>query len=185
VRRAARVLARATSTRQAASSFETVLEDIRSSAKSARSPVRRAALEHMPRTANYFGAKIFTWYDEPDLPPTDNAHEHVFGRLSRHERIITAHKSTARRTARDGAFLISAIEQARSHLPTVEELASVPERVRRENLQAMANARHRFAQPRKIRRNLPALLEELRRACRVLAGANPTPRARAKRILRR
>jgi len=139
----------------------------------------------MVRTAKYFGEKIFTYYDVPDLPPTNNAHEQVFGRLSRHQRLITAHKSTALRTARDGAFLIPALERARGRLPGVEDIAAVPNSVRQENLRTIAQARERFARPRRLRKNLQTLLDQLRKACVKLRRPRFAPARATARNLRR
>lgn len=82
--------------------------------------------------------------------------------------------NTARRTARDGAFLIPALEEARTHLPTAEDLAAVSPAVREGNLKRILQTRERFARARKIRRHLPLLLERLRTTCSHLREA---PRA--------
>ena len=138
----------------------------------------------MLKSADYFGDKIFTHYDVPDLPPTNNDLELVFGRARRHERLITGHKSTARRTARDGPALIPALEQARRRLPVAEDLAAVPDRQRRENLRAILDDRARFDRPRKLRKTLGQRLSELKASCRSLSP--PSRRGpRRPRILRR
>lgn len=155
------------------------------SAQHARSSARRVALDQMLRTADYYGEKIFTCYDVPDLPPTNNDHEHVFGRFSRYQRTITGHKSTARRTARDGPFVLPVLERARN-LPTAEDLAAVPAAVRLENLRRITEARQRFWRPTQLRRNLDDELRNLLNSLRTLKPPASSARARTgKGILRR
>jgi hypothetical protein len=154
------------------------------SAQHARSADRRTALDHMLRTADYFGQNIFTSYDVPDLPPTNNDHEHVFGRFSRYQRTITGHKSTARRTARDGPFVLPVLERA-GNLPTAEDLAAVPAAVRLENLRRITEAMQRFSRPTRLRKNLDNELTDLLMSLRTLKPDTSARARTGKGILRR
>jgi hypothetical protein len=138
----------------------------------------------MLRTADYFGQNLFTCYDVPDLSPTNNDHEHVFGRFSLHQRTITGHKNTARRTARDGPFVLPVLERA-GHLPTAEDLAAVPTAVRLENLRRITEARRRFARPTQLRENLGDELSDILKSLRTLKTTSSTRARTAKGILRR
>lgn len=115
----------------------------------------------MLSSSEYYGGKIFACYDHEDIPPTDNGHEHMYGRLRGNERRVTGHKSTSR-TVRDGRFTAPVIERMlRGDIPTVEELARVsPERYKA-NLEEMKRARRRHARSRLIRKNFEAVLSGL------------------------
>jgi len=138
----------------------------------------------MLSTADYYGEKIFTCYDVPDLPATNNEHEHLFGRFSRYQRTITGHKSTARRTARDGPFVLPVLERA-GNLPTAEDLAAVPKAVRLENLRRLTDARQRFWRPTQLRGNLDHELSDLLKSLRTLKPASSARARTGKGILRR
>lgn len=138
----------------------------------------------MLSTVDYYGEKIFTCYDVPDLPPTNNEHEHIFGRFSRYQRTITGHKSTARRTARDGPFVLPVLERA-GNLPTTEDLAAVPAAVRLENLRRITEARQRFWWPTHLRRDLDDELSDLLKSLRTLKPASSASARTGKGILRR
>jgi hypothetical protein len=115
----------------------------------------------MLSTSRIFGSKIFSCYDHPDLPRTDNDLEGVFRDTRRHERLITGHKSTARRTVRDGPFLLPALQLARRGSPSVEQLSGVPTKRWRENLAAIQQARRRYDRPRLLRRDLNEHLQAI------------------------
>lgn len=119
----------------------------------------------MLATSRHFGSKLFTCYAHPHIPRTDNGLEGSFRTLRRHERVITGHKSTARRTVRDGSFLLPALERARRGLPSVDELSHVSEDLWRGNLQKIRAARARYDRPRRLRRDLNSALRALVKRC--------------------
>jgi hypothetical protein len=119
----------------------------------------------MLSTSNTFERNLFSCYDHPDLPSTDNDHEGVFRDTRRHERLITGHKSTARRTVRDGPFLLPALQRARRELLSAEDLARVPQDVWRRNLDTLRGARVRYNRPRQLRSDLKKLLKNVVKLC--------------------
>lgn len=133
--------------------------------------LREAALEHMLSTSEIFGEKLFAHYDHPDIPGTNNDHEAVFRDTRRHERLITGQKSTARRTVRDGPFLLPALERTRRQPFSAEDLAGISEKAWRDNLQKLQAARAHYNYPAQLRENLPTVLAELVKQCRDLARA--------------
>lgn len=163
VRRAARILGREEKTSsEVKAAFETLLEKIRSRLERPRlSPEEAKALGKMLKTAEYYGDRLFTCYDHPGIPPTNNGHEQMYGRLRGAERRVTGHRSTSR-TVRDGRFTAPLIERLlRGRIPTSEELSrGSPERYK-ENLDEMRRARRRHARPRQIRKHFEESLGEL------------------------
>lgn len=145
----------------------------------------RTALEQMLTTADNYGDKILTCYDHPDIPPTNNGHEHVHGRLRGGERRVTGQPSTAK-TVRDGRFLAPVIERAqRGRLPDVEDLARCPAPRRAGNLEAMKRARQHHARPRTIRQHFADALASLgRRAAAIFTRRVRPAKGRERRILR-
>ena len=107
VRKAAKLLNTKASSKRVARSFDGLLLEIRETIERYPESARAVILEQMLKTSRHFGSKLFTRYDHPDLPPTDNGLEGVFRDTRRHERLITGHKSTARRTVRDGPLRAS------------------------------------------------------------------------------
>lgn len=174
VRRAAKLLGLDGSSAQIRRSFDTLLAEIQDAVNRYPESFRASALEHMIETFDLFAPKIFTCYDHPDIPPTDNALEGVFRDVRRHERLITGHKSTARRTVRDGPFLLPALQRAQRELPSVEELSRVPEERWRARLRELQAARARYDHPRRVRKNLPDVLDDLVKRLRELPG-RPAP----------
>lgn len=155
-------------------SFGTLLAEIRDAVERYPESLREAALERMLSTSKTFGEKLFTCYDHPDIPPTNNDHEGVFRDTRRHERLITGQKSTARRTVRDGAFLLPALQRARHDLPGAEELSRVPQHLWRHNLQNLRAGRTRYNRPAKLRENLSTLLAKFVKELRKLSsGRSP------------
>lgn len=148
-------------------SFGKLLADIRASIQRHPQSAREYAMRHMLATSKIFGSKIFPCYDHPDLPRTDNALEGVFRDTRRHERLITGHKSTARRTVRDGPFLLPALQRARRGSP-LPALSGVPPELWRMNLAAIQQARRRYDRPRRLRRDLNDLLDTLVKRLSVL-----------------
>ena len=144
-----------------------LLEKIRDTIERYPASLREAALSGMLKTSEIYGKKLFTHYDHPDLPATDNGLETLFRDTRRHERLITGHKSTARRTVRQGPFLVPILQQhARGNLPSTEDLGRVPEAVWRDRLRRIQQARARYDRPRLIRTDLKTHLEELVKRCR-------------------
>lgn len=169
VKRAAKLLAMDASSAKVSRSFEDLLRDIREAIERFPDSQRALALEHMLKTSDLFGAKLFTCYDHPEIPPTNNALETGFRDTRRHERLITGHKSTARRTVREGPFLAPALQRARrGELPSLDDLFKVPEKTWRRNLQKIRDARARYDRPRRVRKNLKTLLEDFVKRCREL-----------------
>lgn len=113
----------------------------------------------MLATSKIFAPKLFACYDHPNLPRTDNGLEGVFRDTRRHERLITGHKSTARRTVRDGPHLLPALQRARHETPTLDQLSRLSPTVWRKNLADLREARRRYDRPRRLRRDLPDLLD--------------------------
>jgi hypothetical protein len=161
VTRAAKLLGEDTSAAPIQSSFQQLLADIRAAIQRHPESAREAALKHMLATSKIFGAKIFSCYDHPDLPRTDNGLEGVFRDTRRHERLITGHKSTARRTVRDGPLLLPALQRARRETPTLDQLSRLSSDVWRKNLADLRELRRRFDRPRRLRHDLHELLEQL------------------------
>ena len=90
----------------------------------------------------------------------------------RRERLITGHKSTARRTVREGAFLVPVLQQhARGNAPSAEDLGCVPESLWRDRLRCIQQARARYDRPRRIRTDLKTPLDELVKRCRKVRRA--------------
>ena len=155
------------SSAQVKRSFEVLLEEIRKAIERHPASLREAALSGMLKTSEIYGKKLFTHYDHPDLPPTDNGLETLFRDTRRHERLITGHKSTARRTVREGAFLVPVLQQhARGNPPSAQDLRRVPESVWRNRLRHIQQARAQYDRPRRIRTNLKTHLDELVKRCR-------------------
>jgi hypothetical protein len=159
--RAAKLLGLNGSSAQVRRSFDALLEEIRDAVNRYPESFRASALQHMIETSDLFAPKLFTCYDHPDIPPTDNALEGVFRDVRRHERLITGHKSTARRTVRDGPFLLPVLQRVRRGLPSVEDLGRVPEECWRARLRELQAARARYDHPRRVRQNIRDVLDDL------------------------
>lgn len=155
-------------------SFEALMAEIRDAVNRCPESFRASALEHMIETSDLFAPNLFTCYDHPDIPTTDNALEGLFRDMRRHERLITGHKSTARRTVRDGPFLLPALQHVQRKPPSVEELSRVPEEIWRARLRKLQAARARYDHPRRVRKNLPNVLGDLVKRLRQLPG-RPAP----------
>lgn len=176
VKRTARLLGLPkASSRQVARTLDRLVAQLRQAIDRHAGSNRALALRHMVKTTEIFGSKLFTHYDHPEIPRTDNGLEGLFGLARRHERVITGHKSTARRTVRDGPFLVVALQRGRHGLPSLEELGVVPEKRWRQTLAEIREARSRYDRPRRIRAGLKTLLGELVQQCRRL----PKARSRA------
>ena len=173
VRKAATLLHTTDSSNHVACSFDGLLEKIREALHRYPESTRAIVLEQMLKTSRHFGSQLFTHYDHPDLPSTDNELERVFRDTRRHERLITGHKSTARRTVRDGPLLVSALQRARADLPSAQDLRKVPEPTWKRNLHRIREARTRFDRPRRLRKNLSVILQALVNQCRALSHARP------------
>jgi hypothetical protein len=141
--------------------------------KKARSSLKKVALQHMLKTQKYFGKKILTCYDHPELPRTNNQQELVLRDARRYERRITGHKSTGRRTARDGALLVPAQQRMKRQEITATDLALVPEECWRENLRRQREQRQRYDRPRRLRKHLARTLRDLRPRLRKLRHGGP------------
>ena len=152
-------------------SFDVLLAEIRQAIERYPHSLREAALKRMLSTSRTFIQNLFTCYDHPDIPPTDNDHEGVFRDTRRHERLITGHKSTARRTVRDGPFLLPALQRARRELLSAEDLADVAQDVWRRNLDTLRAARVRYNRPRQLRSNLKQLLKDVVKQCHKISRA--------------
>jgi len=116
VKRAARVLGREKKTsEEVEADFDLLLERVRtrlgqpkvsprvasgSFGKVTRRGEEAKALRKMLSSSKYYGGKLFTCYDHADMPPTNNSHEHAYGRLRGTERRVTGHKSTTSGTLR-------------------------------------------------------------------------------------
>lgn len=166
VRKVAKLLGQNAPSSQVRRDFRDLLSEIREALQRYPESDREAALKHMLATSRHFGSKLFTCYAHPEIPRTDNGLEGSFRTLRRHERVITGHKSTARRTVRDGPFLLPALERARRSLPSVEELSRVSEELWRGNLQKIRAQRARYDRPRRLRQDLPTSLRALVKRCR-------------------
>ena len=168
VRKAAKLLRREASSRRVARSFNGLLSEIREAIQRYPESARATILEQMLKTYRHFGTKLFARYDQPDLPATNNGLEGIFRDTRRHERLITGHKSTARRTVRDGPFLVPALQRAYGDLPAAADLGKVPESTWRKNLQRIGEARARFDRPRRLRTDLKNALRDVVNRCREL-----------------
>ena len=168
VTRAAKLLDVKTSSARVARSFDILLADVQAAINRYPDSARAEALKRMKKTSEIFGEKIFTCYDHPEIPATDNELEGSFRDTRRHERLITGHKSTARRTVRDGPFTLPALQRARQALPSVEELSRVPEETWRSNLDLIRQARARHDRPRHLRANLKTSLKDIVKRCHEL-----------------
>ena len=163
VKRAARVLGQEKKTSdEVEGDFGLLLERIRTRLASPKvSPEEAKALRKMMSSSEYYGGKLFTCYDHADMPPTNNSHEHAYGRLRGTERRVTGHKSTSR-TVRDGRFTAPVIERAlRRGVVAPEELARVSPEVYKRRLEEMREAREHHARARLIRENYDTVIEEL------------------------
>jgi len=163
VKRAARVLGREKKTSdQVAADLDLLLERIRARLAGPKTPPEEAkALRKMLASADYYGDKLFTCYDHPDIPRTNNGHEHAYGRLRGAERRVTGHKSTSR-TVRDGRFTAPVIEATlRRGVAAPEELACVSPEVYKGRLEEMREARERHARAKLIRGNYDTVVKEL------------------------
>lgn len=168
VKRAAKLLDVEASSARVVRSFDVLLADVQAAIERYPQSSRAEACKHMLKTAEVFGPELFTRYDHPELPATDNELEAIFRDTRRHERRITGHKSTARRTVRDGPFALPALELARKGLPSVDQLSRVPEEAWRSNLDLIRRARARYDRPRQLRANLKTSLKDVVRRCREL-----------------
>lgn len=165
VKRAAKLLAMDGSSSHVEASFEKLLEKVREAVGSFPGSLREAALRRMLQTSKLFGPNLFACYDHPDLDRTDNGLEGLFRITRRHERLITGHKSTARRTVREGPFLVTVLCRKDSGPLTPENLARVPEEVWRERLAQIREGRARYDRPREIRTDLDTHLKALVKRC--------------------
>jgi hypothetical protein len=178
VKRSARVLGQEGKTSaEVTTDFDVLLERVRARlGRPGVAPEEARALRKMLSSSEYYGDKLFTCYDHPDIPPTNNGHEHAYGRARGYERRVTGHKSTSR-TVRDGRFVAPAIERTlRRGVASPEELARVSPEVYKGRLEDMRKARERHARARLIRERYDAVVEELasrgdRRRRRRRAGA--------------
>jgi hypothetical protein len=173
VRKAAKLLRREASSERVARSFDGLLSEIREAIPRYPESARATNLEQMLRTYRHFGARLFARYDHPDLPATNNGLEGIFRDTRRHERLITGHKSTARRTVHDGPFLVPALQRAYGDLPSAADLGKVPESTWRKNLKRIGEARARFDRPCRLRRDLQNALQDVVNRCRELPQARP------------
>ena len=163
VKRAARILGREKkSSDEMTADFDLLLEKIRVRLRQPKTSAEEArALRKMLSSAEYYGDKIFTCYDHADIPPTNNGHEHMYGRLRGNERRITGHKSTSR-TVRDGRFTAPVIERMqRGDILTPDALARVLPEEYNARLEEMRAAREHHARPRKIRKLFDEVLKGL------------------------
>lgn len=175
VRRAAKLLGLEGPSAKIRRSFDALLGEIRDALKRYPDSFRAEALKRMIDTSELFGPHLFACYDHPDLPSTNNGIEGVIRDTRRHERLITGHKSTARHVVRDGHVLLPALQRARrGQLPSVEELSRVPEDAWRRRLQKILHARARYDHPRRVRKDLPNILNDLVKRLRELPrGRSP------------
>jgi hypothetical protein len=155
--------------------FDRLLEEIRQKRKRACEVLHQAALGHMVKTARIFRRGLFACYNHPDLPHTNNEHEGMFRQVRRYERRITGHKSTARRTARDGTLLATA-QQRLVHGPISGiDLARMATPGWRHRLEQHRQQRRHYDRPRKLRKNFSNVLKTIRQRIRKLG--HPAPRA--------
>jgi len=169
VRRAAKILSvRKSTSRRVIRRFVALMMQICRRVQRANSEHQMKAYQHMLRTALYFERGLFECYDEPVLPPTNNDHEGVFGSLRRHERKVTGHKSTARRTVRDGPHLLIVQHRLQSEAIGPAMLATVPQACWRARLQAQREHGRTQARPALLRRTLSDVLKEIKLCCRRL-----------------
>ena len=163
VKRAARVLGQGKKTSdEIEADFDLLLERIRTRLRQPKIPPEEAkALRKMLSSSEYYGEKLFTCYDHEDMPPTNNSHEHAYGRLRGTERRVTGHKSTSR-TVRDGRFTAPVIETTlRRGVAAPGELARVGPEVYKGWLEEMREAREHHARARLIRENYDTVLDGL------------------------
>jgi len=174
VKRAARILGRRKkSSDEVKANFDLLLEKVRTRLRQPKTLAEEAkALRKMLSSAKYYGSKLFTCHDHADLPPTNNGHEHAYGRLRGNERRVTGHKSTSR-TVRDGRFTAPVIEMTlRRGVAAPEELARTSPETYKKNLEGMRKAREHHARARLIRENYDTVLEELA-SCRAHRRRSP------------
>jgi len=163
VKRAARVLGQEKKTSgEVEADFDLLLERIRTRLRQPDVlPEETKALRKMLSSSEYYGGKLFTCYDHADMPPTNNSHEHAYGRLRGTERRVTGHKSTSR-TVRDGRFTAPVIETTlRRGVAAPEELARVGPEIYKRRLEEMRKAREHHARARLIRENYDTVLAGL------------------------
>lgn len=174
VKRAARILGRRKKSSDGVKAdFDLLLERVRVRLRQPSTSAAEAkGLRKMLSSAKYYGSKLFTCHDHADLPPTNNGHEHAYGRLRGNERRVTGHKSTSR-TVRDGRFTAPVIETTlRRGITTPKELARVDPDAYKGRLEEMREAREHHARARLIRENYDTVLEGLT-SCRVHRRRSP------------
>ena len=148
--------------------FDRLVEEIRQKQKRSRSALKKASLSHMGKTARIFRPGLFEHYDHPDLPPTNNEHEGMFRQMRGYERRIPGHKSTARRTARDGTLLATAQQRVARKPIAGADLARMATSPWRKSLEQYRQQRQRYDRPRTLRRNLGKVLRSIRQRIRKL-----------------
>ncbi len=163
VKRAARILGRKKkSSDEMKADFDLLLERIRVRLRQPKTSAEEAkALRKMLASSAYYGGKLFTCCDHEGLPPTNNGHEHMYGRLRGNERRVTGHKSTSR-TVRDGRFTAPVIEATlRRGIMPPEELARADPDACKARIEEMRAAREHHARARRIRKDYDTVLEGL------------------------
>lgn len=84
-----------------------------------------AFVDNLNRYSNGFWKGLFTVYDHPILPRTNNDHELFFRTIKRRHRRITGLRSWNRYIMRHGEYIVFA-EDAISNSSTITRLAAVP-----------------------------------------------------------
>lgn len=177
VKRAARILGRRKKpSDEVKADFDLLLERVRVRLRQPSTSAAEAkALRKMLSSAKYYGSKLFTCHGHADIPPTNNGHEHAYGRLRGNERRVTGHKSTSR-TVRDGRFTAPVIERVlRQGIAAPRELARVDPDAYKGRLAEMKTAREHHARARLIRENYDTVLEGLA-SCRARRRRTPGSR---------
>jgi hypothetical protein len=148
--------------------FDRLLEEIRQKHKRTHDVLEQSALKHMVKTSGIFRRGLFACYNHPDLPRTNNEHEGMFREVRRYERRITGHKSTARRTARDGTLLATAQQRLAGGPISSIDLERMATPGWRDRLKQHQQQRRHYDRHRKLRKNFSNVLKAIRQRIRKL-----------------
>lgn len=118
-------------------------------------------LRHFLKVTDSYLPGLFHCYDVPDLPPTNNALEQLFGSTRHHERRCTGRKAASPSLVLRGSVRIVAGLGSRQHTYSAVELAPASISQWQTLRQGLEQRRHARTLRYRFRRNAPAFLRRL------------------------
>jgi hypothetical protein len=123
----------------------------------------QAAVVHFVKVSRSYWPGLFHCYDDPDLPPTNNALEQQFGSYRWHERRITGRKTASPAMVQRGQVRMLASTATRLRRYTAKDLSASDQHAWAKLRGQLDARREKHKQRTRFRRNPQAFLDKLER----------------------